>query len=409
MRARAIRGCLLVCVLVVLWGCEDDASTEITSTDIQADTLASDLTDTPNDTQTTQPDAADASTSEDASPADAPDTSDTNADTSKPTDALEIPDIPIVIRPHRLDDTLRMNHLQAVGTHNSYHIQPAPETIPEWSYTHLPLDEQLETQGVRKLELDFYYGRQGYFEIYHLRGLDDQTTCLVFTDCLKIIKRWSDVHASHHPILVLLEPKLPISEANGAAHLQKLEAEILEVWPLERLVTPDLIQDQGGGSPDLRTAVETHGWPLLGDVRGRLMFVLHDTSGWRDVYLGPEGSTRGKVMFPEAGSDLTASFAAYHSINDPVGSLGTIQAALAAGHLVRTRADTAGAAPVPPDYGPLEAALVSGAHYISTDHPGVGDGEVYGASVPGGTPSRCNPVTAPAECVATDIEDPALR
>ncbi len=369
----------VMCVGVVLWGCDEDAST-----DSPADTFVS-APDTLEDTQPEPLDVSDTST-EDAPTTDAPDDipDAPDVDVPAPKDTLEIPDIPIVIRPHRLDDTLRMNHLQAVGTHNSYHIQPSPETIPEWSYTHLPLDEQLETQGVRKLELDFYYGRQGYFEIYHLRGLDDQTTCLVFTDCLKIIKRWSDAHASHHPILVLLEPKLPIHETNGAAHLQKLEAEILEVWPLERLVTPDLIQDQGGGSPDLRTAVETHGWPTLGEVRGRLMFVLHDTEGWRDVYLGPEGSTRGKIIFPEAGSDLTASFAAYHSLNDPVGSLATIQAALAAGHLVRTRADTAGAAPVPPDYGPLEAALASGAHYISTDHPGVGDAEVYGASIPGG-------------------------
>jgi hypothetical protein len=28
--------------------------------------------------------------------------------------------------------------------------------------------------------------------------------------------------------------------------------------------------------------------------------------------------------------------------------------------------------------------------------------------IPGGTPSRCNPVTAPANCRSADIEDPSL-
>ena len=47
-----------------------------------------------------------------------------------------------------MDDTLRMNHLQGLGTHNSYHLQPDVDILP-WRYSHLPLDEQLGEQGVR--------------------------------------------------------------------------------------------------------------------------------------------------------------------------------------------------------------------------------------------------------------------
>ena len=28
-----------------------------------------------------------------------------------------------------LDDTLRVHHIQAVGTHNSYHVQPASDAV----------------------------------------------------------------------------------------------------------------------------------------------------------------------------------------------------------------------------------------------------------------------------------------
>jgi hypothetical protein len=35
-------------------------------------------------------------------------------------------------------------------------------------------------------------------------------------------------------------------------------------------------------------------------------------------------------------------------------------------------------------------------------------GEPYVVEIPGGTPARCNPITAPAECASEDIEDPKL-
>ena len=60
------------------------------------------------------------------------------------------------------------------------------------------------------------------------------------------------------------------------------------------------------------------------------------------------------------------------------------------------------------DYRQLEAALDSGAHFISTDFPFPGDEMQYGVTIPGGQPSRCNPLTAPMGCQSLDIEDPAI-
>ena len=80
--------------------------------------------------------------------------------------------------------------------------------------------------------------------------------------------------------------------------------------------------------------------------------------------------------------------------------------AVAAGYIVRTFAESitdvlAGA----PDE--LDAALASGAQIISTDFPAPrDDGVTYFVEIPGGSPSRCNPINAPAECTSNDIEHP---
>lgn len=60
------------------------------------------------------------------------------------------------------DGALRMNHMQVVGTHNSYHIEPPNEEkavqgdllenpINYW-YSHPQLDIQLGDQRMRNLE-----------------------------------------------------------------------------------------------------------------------------------------------------------------------------------------------------------------------------------------------------------------
>jgi hypothetical protein len=54
-----------------------------------------------------------------------------------------------------------------------------------------------------------------------------------------------------------------------------------------------------------------------------------------------------------------------------------------------------------------DAALASGAHFVSTDYEEPNPAfSSYVVTIPGGTPARCNPVTAPADCSPTDVEDP---
>jgi len=298
---------------------------------------------------------------------------------------------------YQLDDTLRMNHLQALGTHNSYHLASEIDVLP-WRYSHLPLNEQLEQQGVRQFELDIYE-RDQVFKVFHFERLDQNTTCETLEACLESMKNWSDQHPFHHPLLVLLEVKDIERSSSGA--VDEIERLLTEVWGENRLLTPRLVQRQYS---TLRTGLETEGWPSLGEVRGRLLAVLHEGGALRDALIESEDGLRSRLLFPDAYGDLNAPYAAYHSINDPIASFEHIQQVVNAGHLVRTRSDVDGIQLRDLDYTRGEQALLSGAHWISTDYPRPPQEAEYGFVIPEGTPSRCNPLTAPHGCESQQIE-----
>jgi hypothetical protein len=303
-----------------------------------------------------------------------------------------------------LDGTLRVNHLQAKGTHNSYHLKPPATSFPPWSYSHAPLGQQLAAQGVRHLELDLYFFDHAlleeppHFEVRHVPG-DFETTCERLATCLSQVASWSATRPAHHPLFILLEPKDPFGAARATALFDTLEREVLHAFPRERILTPARVQ---GDAATLREAVTTRGWPTLGEARGTVMFALLDGGEHRQAY-----ATRAAPLFflLDRGDDPDAVVLL---VDDPVRQLDRIRAAVAAGLLVRTRADADSVEPLAGDHARLEAALASGAHFISTDYPAPTAGVPYMVSIPGGTPSRCNPVSAPAECSSLAVEDPAF-
>lgn len=299
----------------------------------------------------------------------------------------------------------RLNHLQALGTHNSYHVSPG-SLVTQWDYTHRPLDEQLESQGVRKFELDLFFRGAGEpIDVYHIETLDTGSTCPTFVECLQTIKGWSDAHPGHHPLYVMIELKTAFVAQDAGGLLQTLEDQLASVWPRERLIVPDDVQ---GEAANLREGLAASGWPELDAVRGRALFVLHDDGKWRETYTEGGTSTAGRLLFPDAFGAIDLPFAAVHSINDPIGDVAQIHAAVDAGHLVRTRSDADNVEPAAGDTTRATAALASGAHFISTDYPPP-KGEKYDfvVEIPGGTPSRCNPRSAPPGCTPAAIEDPA--
>lgn len=296
-------------------------------------------------------------------------------------------------------DGLRLNHLQAMGTHNSYHVSSG-HGVKELDYTHRPLPDQLAS-GARQFELDIHFAGPGEpIAVYHLEVLDQGTTCPRLTDCLQALRGWSDANPEHQLLYVMLEFKSVYDVKLVDELMATLEAQILAVWPRERIVAPDDVQR---GAASLREGVEAAGWPTIDASRGKILLVLHDPDKWRDHYVA--GGTAGRLLFPDAFADVTAPFAAVHTLNDPTADAAAIAAALDAGHLVRTRADSDNVEPFASDDSRAIAALASGATFISTDYPPPKGDLDYVFAIPDGNPSRCNPRTAPPDCTPEQIED----
>ena len=235
-------------------------------------------------------------------------------------------------------EPIRLNQIQVVGTHNSYHIAPAPSVFglvgprgPEMGkgldYRHRPLVEQFNQLGIRQVELDLFADPQGgrYAKpaarsllerigrdpgpdpneggelsrpgpkIFHIQDIDFQSTVATFTEALQQIRHWSASHPDHVPILVQFELKetpvlgLPTRPAKfGLSGLDAIDREIRAVFPASGLLTPDDVRATsppcprrsraGGGRSSTRSGVgSSSGWMSM---RARLSFISPITPRW---------------------------------------------------------------------------------------------------------------------------------
>jgi hypothetical protein len=345
------------------------------------------------------------------------------------------------------DRCVALNQVQVLGTHNSYHVEPRPRLLQlllffdpsllSLEYTHLPLDQQFETQGIRQIELDVFDdpegGRYAFriplvlldqdpvgppeldepgLKVFHVQEVDFETTCLTFVECLVDVKTWSDAHPGHLPIMILVEAKdEPIPDPINLGFVQPLpfgreafrdlDAEIFSVFGTEQLILPDHVR---GKRATLEEAVLEDGWPSLGQARGRILFALDNGGSKRLDYLDGRDALQGRVLF-------TNSFpgqpdAAFVKLNDAVGDAALIREVVRAGYIVRTRADADTEQARSGDTTTRGAALANGAQFVSTDYP-VPDpdfGTGYFVKIPDGEPGRCNPVNAPPGCRSEALE-----
>ena len=307
------------------------------------------------------------------------------------------------------NNSLRMNQVQVLGSHNSYHVAPtaAPWTgVAEWQYTHDPLDVQFESEGIRQIELDVYADPTG-IRVLHVPDVDFGTTCVLWVDCLRVVKGWSDAHPRHMPITILTELNdtsyglpTPILPWTGPA-MDQLDAEIRSVFPAKDVITPDSVR---GHHATLAEAVTTDGWPTIDSVRGKVMFVMDNGGSYRDTYTAGHPTLEGREIFTN--SDVGRPDAAFIKLNDPIGDSAKIRSVVAAGYVTRTRADADTHEARDNNTVPRDAAIASGAQWVSTDFevPGRAYGQPYFVAIPGGTPARCNPINAPSWCTSGQIE-----
>jgi len=344
---------------------------------------------------------------------------------------------------------VRLNEVQVLGSHNSYHIRPEQRildvlglfdaTLPiGLDYTHIPLTDQFTTQGIRQIELDvfadplggLYSDRAAFiffgedpasglpeldepgFKVLHVQDIDFDTTCLTLVGCLQEVKAWSDANPEHVPIMILIEAKddtipdpvdlgfvIPIPI--GPVELDELDAEIRSVFPPDRLITPD---DVRGAHASLEDAIFTDGWPSLWESRGKVMFGLDNGGGVRSDYIAGHPALAGRVMFTD--SPTGTPEAAFLKVNGPVGNEQYIADRVADGYIIRTRADADTLEARANSTTRRDIALASGAQFISTDYPipNPAFGTDYFVEIPGGNPARCNPVNGPFDCLSPALE-----
>jgi hypothetical protein len=348
-----------------------------------------------------------------------------------------------------LDTLLRLNQAQVLGSHNSYHVQPreplfsailalTPPVAQAWEYTHLPLDQQFATQGVRQIEIDVFADPSGGlyddragprlltgngasgipalsepgFKVFHVQDLDFESTCWTLVECLTTVRGWSEANPGHFPLMILIEAKddpidAPIETVLphfiGPAELDALDAEIRSVFSAAHLLTPDQVR---GSFDTLEEAVLEGGWPTLAEARGRILFALDNGGQKKADYVAGHPSLRGRILFVSA--EPGEPEAAFAKLNDSIGDFARIQELVSRGMIVRTRADADTQQARTGDTSTREAAIESGAQFVSTDYPvpNPAFGTGYFVEIPGGTPARCNPISAPAECTSLAIENP---
>ncbi|WP_240649092.1 phosphatidylinositol-specific phospholipase C1-like protein [Streptomyces sp. Z26] len=336
---------------------------------------------------------------------------------------------------------LRLNQVQAMATHNSYHREAsfAEQRLmaahdPNFAtllYSHASLPQQFERQRVRGIELDVFPDPRGGlyadplirtaaqlppltdpelrrpgFKVLHWADFDYGTTCVSLRSCLTRVKEWSERQPDHVTVPILLELKETdprLEERGGAvsppwdtAMLDALDAEIRTVFPDEDTVTADDVRREG---ETLEQSVLRHGWPEVARSRGKVMFLMdNDDQGLQDAYrAGGRESLQGRVLFTD--SEPGRPDAAFTKVNDPTGAnKAVIRDLVSRGYFVRTRSDVPLDQAASGDTTMLRAALDSGAQMVSTDFPAPGLAARYGsdyvAELPGGTDVvRCNPVT----------------
>ncbi len=250
-------------------------------------------------------------------------------------------------------------------------------------------------------------------KVLHAQDVDYHSNCLTFVARLTTVKEWSDANPAHVPIAILVELKddtIDIGsftfvhpEPFDVASMDRLDAEIRSVFGPGEMITPD---DVRGTRPTLEAAVLQDGWPTLGESRGKVMFLMDNGGSYRTRYLTGHPSLQGRVLFTN--SNPGNADAAFVERNDAKGARAQIQDLVRAGYMVRTRADSPGAEVATGDTSTLEAALASGAQWVSTDYPVPGYSSYFGtdyvAKLPEDVVARCNPMNAIDGCYALALD-----
>lgn len=351
------------------------------------------------------------------------------------------------------DKLVHLNQIQVIGSHNSYNLGFAPseekfartqnpKAYESLEYHHASLKAQLDG-GVRQLEIDIVQDPKGGrfahpkivdltkqaglpadpdfdpnhdmekpgFKVIHIPDLNQRSSCLLFTDCLREIRTWSMAHPQHVPLFLLIENKhgrttsIPNSveaEPFTTDTFDALDKEISSVFADGEIILPDEVR---GRYPTLDAAVRAGNWPTLAKSRGKVIFLM-DQKNAGPAYTAGHPVLQGRVLFTN--SDPGRPDAAFVEENE--GTPEVIDQIVREGYIVRARADEGTVAARTDDTTRRDALLRSGAQMISTDYPLSEPSKWTGYSVgfANGLPARCNIINAPRDC-RDDLLEPRAK
>jgi len=304
---------------------------------------------------------------------------------------------------------LPLNHIQLIGSHNSYKqaIDPALfQMLKQTSgvlaygleYSHVSIIEQLN-RGLANLEIDIYADAKGGkyahpkgldwvknqageydpekqmmepgFKIFHVQEIDFRSHYLTLKHCLRDLRKWSEEHPDHNPVFITMNAKddeirkegFTIPEKFTAEVLDELDRVILYELGQENLIVPDQVRGSYG---TLEHAVLKQNWPKLSEAKGKFILILDETDAKRNAYIQGHPSLKGRVLF--ANAEPGTPEAAIVIMNDPNKDQAKIQELVKKGYIIRTRADADTKQARKNDRSQFEAACESGAQIITTDY-----------------------------------------
>lgn len=343
------------------------------------------------------------------------------------------------------DTNLHINEIQTAGTAESYKLAPSAQMLSlikmgskedadALNFAEPPIARQLDANA-RSLEFDVAYDPKGGlfkypagasmvdelipddyvatmsapgFKVIHVIDIDFHSSCLTLMSCLKPVADWSRAHPTHVPIVIMLRSNDERTPMPGAtrplkfdeAAFDALDAEILSVFKPEELITPDKVQKD---YPTLHEALVAHGWPALGEARGKVLFALDDTAKRVALYRGARRSLEGRVMF--VNTEENSPVAAFVTVEDPAQNSARVIADVKAGLLVHTFADANAMEPRKSDTLRRDWAFASGAQIVSTDFiyadKSIGS---YEARLSNDHRAQCDVQLSPERCAGLGVE-----
>jgi hypothetical protein len=328
------------------------------------------------------------------------------------------------------NDTLKINQIQVIGSHNSYRHNIEPDlynfiqakdttrSLKGLQYTHISLTDQLN-KGLRQLEIDVQGDPQGGkfvhpkgldivksqeaydpngemkkpgFKVFHMIDIDFRTSCYTLQGCLAELKKWSDANPDHVPVFITLEPKDDDSYLGTKA--EKFTSELFDALDKElrkglgnKLITPDMVR---GKYKTLEEAVLNNNWPTLKKAKGKFLFILDNNGAKRDLYALNHPSLKGRAVFINAEPGKPEAATIFR--NNPEDA--AIADLVKKGYIIRTRADADTKEARANDYTHFNAAKTSGAQIITTDYylPSTFFNSPYQIKYDDGTYVRVDPV-----------------